>query len=172
MMTLKLNEYSNISLLFKNNELIQGSSIMIIATVINYVDSHEPGFWAYKTEFKFENNSILYDSEYKFKKGAISAVLLCFKSTVAFDYVSMLFINNSVPAGGIFVMMNSEIDGNSYFNAKFENNKGSDGGAMAFYERSYILSRASVHFIFSNNQAQKREGQYLLKILSILILIV
>ena len=90
-------------------------------------------------------------------------MLLFFKSVVAFTNTSMLFVKNSVPAGGIFVMINSalHIDGPGNFHAKFENNEGSDGGAMSSYKGSFIGNdkfRVLASFSFSNNLANKRGG--------------
>ena len=65
-------------------------------------------------------------------------------------------------------MVNSALSVDGDFYAKFENNEGSDGGAMTFYKQSYIENKiqinthdddqASAHFIFNNNLAHKRGG--------------
>ena len=74
------------------------------------------------------------------------AVLEIIQSEIAFANVIMLFKNNSVPGGGIFVMEYSEISSEGTFCAEFENNEGNDGGAMSFYEMSYISNKN--HFKF------------------------
>ena len=117
-----------------------------------------PRFFVDNSEFTFENNKILlYDNKY----GLNVAVLLFFQSNVVFANTSMLFVNNSVPTGGILVMVNSALFIEDDFNGKFENNEGSDGGAMSFYKHSYIQKEtveALVQFIFSNNLAHRRGG--------------
>ena len=158
------HQYTNTSLLFKNNEVTYGGSIMVIKTLNDsprLTDS--PRVIVHNSKFTFENNIILYDGGYD----VIMAILLIFQSKVSFTNTSFLFVNNSVPAGGIFVMVNSEllIDGNLYM--KFENNEGSDGGAMTLSKQSFIekdhinlvsIANASAHFIFNNNLAHKRGG--------------
>ena len=124
-----------------------------------------PRFFVYNSEFTFENNIILYNyREFKFNK----AILLFYHSKIVFANSSMKFVNNSVPTGGIFVMVNSALSVDGDFYAKFENNEGSDGGAMTFYKQSYIENKiqinthdddqVSAHFIFNNNLAHKRGG--------------
>ena len=88
------------------------------------------------TQFTFENNTIHNgENEYYFD---VMAVLLFSQSQAMFANTSMLFVNNSIPAGGIFVMVHSVV---TVMGAKlnFENNKGGDGGAMSFYKHSYIV---------------------------------
>ena len=154
---------ANTSLSFKNNEVtgigLSGGSIMVINTGI--LDS--PRFFVHNSEFIFENNTILYHHrprEPKFEK----AVLLFSRTKVVFANSSMIFVNNSVPTGGIFVMVNSALLVDGDFYGKFENNEGSDGGAMSFHKQSFIEkynqpdAEVSAHFIFNNNLAHKRGG--------------
>ena len=147
--------------LFKNNELIDEGSIVVIDTGMN--KANIPMFSVYNSEFTFENNKILHKREDEFNN---KAVLLFFQSSVTFFKTSMLFVNNSVPTGGIFVMVNSKLRIDDDFYAKFENNEGSDGGAMSFYKQSKIyredktidIQKVAAHFIFINNLAHKRGG--------------
>ena len=146
---------ANTSLLFENNELI-GNSMMIIDMGI----PDSPTVFVRHSELTFVNNIILRDGKNEY----ITAVLKLLKSKVSFDNTNMLFVNNSVPTGGIFVMVNSALSVDGDLCAKFENNEGSDGGAMSFYEQTYIEKKnnnpndVSVHFIFNNNLAHKRGG--------------
>ena len=142
---------TNTNFLFINNELVYGS---VMVTETGIPDS--PRFFVDNSEFTFENN-ILCDGKYGFNV----AVLLFFQSKIVFANTSMLFVNNSAPDGGIFVIMSSALFIYGDFYGKFENNEGSDGGAMTFYKHSYMLKEiveASVHFIFNNNLAYKRGG--------------
>ena len=94
----------------------------------------------------------------------LMAVLWIIHSKIAFANTTMLFVNNGVRVGEILVMVNLELSVEDNFCAKFENNKGDDGGAMSFYENSLITNKhffkhnlnASAHFIFKNNQANNR----------------
>ena len=171
------HQHTSTKLLFKNNELFQGSSLMIIETGIKDFHLNSPGLFAYNTEFMFENNSILRDSKDKYKD--IFAVLLFFQSVAAVANTSMLFVNNSVPAGGVFVMVSSAIhilpwnvgDHNDFY-AEFVNNEGNDGGAMTFYKGSYIgillETKFWQHLSSLITWQIKEEAQFLLRILSIL----
>ena len=154
------------SLVFKNNELtcIYGGSIMVIRSG----KPDFPRFFVLNSEFTFENNTVYNHGELEFNN---MAVLIFIQSKIVFDSTSMLFVNNSVPTGGIFVIQDSDLSVHGNFNAKFENNEGSDGGAMTFYKQANIqkdilinidledeLRTVSVHFIFNNNLAHKRGG--------------
>ena len=134
--------------------------------VIDTGKPDSPRFFVHNSEFIFENNKILNNSEYEITN---MAVLIFFESKVVFSNTSILFINNSVPTGGIFVILNSALFMRGDFYAKFEDNEGSDGGAMTFYKQAYIGKalqinklaiddKVSVHFIFNNNLAHKRRG--------------
>lgn len=153
---------TNTSILFKNNELTCGGSLMVIATddaeMTQY--SRTSPFVAQNLKFVFVDNIIHCHSGFN-----DVAVSLFFQSTIYFANISMLFVNNSVLTGGIFVMVQSTLHLEDSFHAKFEYNKGSDGGAMAFYgsciKRGY--KEASAHFILRNNIAQERGGAIFIK---------
>ena len=148
------------SLLFKQNELLDDGSLVLIETGKD--DRQSPRLFASNTEFIFENNTILKLANKSYSvKYRIAAVLLFFQSAVIFASTNMLFVNNSVPESGIFILIDSilYVDGEVY--AKLETNEGYDGGAMTFYEWSYISSYSSnayAHFVFNNNLAHNRGG--------------
>ena len=156
-------QYNKTSLLFKNNELVDDSSLIFIETGMD--DDHSPRLSANNTEFIFENNTIItLHKNHKLPKIRIAAVLLFFQTAVSFSSTHMLFVNNSAPEGGIFVMVDSVlyVDGD-YNHAKFENNEGYDGGAMTLHKRSYITAdslaiKIYAHFVFNNNLAHNRGG--------------
>ena len=85
---------TNTSLMFKNNEIIHGGSMVVIDT--GKPDS--PRFFVHNSEFIFENNKILNNGEYEITN---MAVLIFFESKVVFSNTS---INNSVPTGGILIL--------------------------------------------------------------------
>ena len=157
---------TNTSLIFKDNELVHGGSVMIIKAGIYVNDFNSlapPRFLVYNSEFTFDNNKIFHNGDFQNK---YMAVLLIMRSKVASTDTSLLFVGNSVPTGGIFALLRSALLVDGDFYAKFENNEGSDGGAMTFQKMSYIDSdvtsnpgkKVSAHFIFSNNLAHKRGG--------------
>ena len=108
----------------------------------------------------FENNTI--HTELQAPKEIAILLLYAVSSTLA--NTSMLFIGNYVQKGRIFALVEATLRisvGELY--AKFENNEGSNGGAMAFYGKSSIWKIESydvivVTFTFHHNVAHKRGG--------------
>ena len=90
------------------------------------------------------------------------AILLIMHSTVAFQYGSHVeFARNSGHLSGGIVLLSSKIVIEDT-NATFEYNEGEDGGAMAFYQGSYITTTGSGEkesiLNFRKNKARKRGG--------------
>ena len=118
---------SRTSIAFINNTLINGGYVMLIKS--------SRKLFIHNSELTFENNIIKH--EISDHERSIMAVLIFTSSTVSLAYTNMTFLNNSVTHGGIFVVKRTTFIMDN-FNATFEYNEGGDGGAMAFYQKSYI----------------------------------
>ena len=151
-------EQSNLTMLeskliFSNNTSEQGG-IMVLE------DAHSSFL---NSEISFENNTNEqfnnWDASYI---SSYTILLLQQSSAASFLQSIVLFHYNSAPiSGGITLISSHLIFQNS--SAIFEYNQGGDGGAMAFYQKSYIVTRGKTNFetinlYFYHNKAMKRGG--------------
>lgn len=127
-------------------------------------DTYKPDITVYNSDFIFESNTIHTELEIPTEM----VILLMLSISPMLSNTSMLFTNNHVRKGGIFVLCEIKLWISVGIYAKFEKNEGSDGGAMAFYQQSSIWKTRShdlivVTLIFHQNLHTKEEELFLLK---------
>ena len=138
---------------FINNTSQQGGIMVIEDAFTSFINS----------EIKFGNNTTEGLDGWDITYITSSTMLLLQESAEAYFLQSkIIFRHNSASDSGGITLINSHlIFENS--NATFEYNEGGDGGAMAFYEKSYMLVRGksdleTINLNFYCNKAVKRGG--------------
>ena len=153
-----LYERSNLTMLeskliFFNNTSEQGG-IMVLE------DAHSSFL---NSEITFENNtSEQIDSWEASYVSSCTTLLLQQSSVASFLQSVVVFRYNSASISGGITLINSHLilQNSSAF---YEYNQGGDGGAMTFYQKSYIVARGktnfeTIHLHFYHNKAVKRGG--------------
>ena len=140
-------------LIFINNTSEQGGIMVLEDAYSNFFNS----------KISFENNTSerfdTWDASYI---SSCTTLLLQQSSIVYFIQSIVLFRNNSATiSGGITLISSHLVFENSI--ATFEFNQGGDGGAMTFYQKSYIVTRGrgnfeAINLHFYHNKAVKRGG--------------
>ena len=87
-----------------------------------------------QSEFVFENNRCHHN---KADITTIGTMLLSHSGSII-ENSSFTFMNNSATLSGGLTFVRTKIVINGTFHALFANNEGESGGAMAFYDESYI----------------------------------
>ena len=139
--------YTFMSMLMFKNNTVEDGGILNFNEVDLVMVTH--------TQVVFENNRCHHN------KADITTIgiMLLSQSSSKIENSSFMFLNNRALLSGGLTFVGTETRINSNFHAYFAYNEGGDGGAMAFYDESYIdVFGDNVLIKFYHNKAKNKGG--------------